>query len=140
MAKPTSEELLTAVASDPQAVAFVDANEVSSKYGSVKMLAIGAPDKAVLPNAETIKDGSYPYCELLMMYVPSNGKEIARDLAGFIVSGECDSICLNYGFIPGLRPIHKDALQTFENLYGRLSPMRKHRPIRRQAWSLGPSC
>jgi phosphate transport system substrate-binding protein len=119
MAKPSTEELLTAVSSDPQAVAFVNANEVSTKYGSVKMLAIGAPDKAVLPNAETIKDGSYPYCELLMMYVPARHHETASDVAKFITSGDCDSICLNFGVIPGLRAIQMDAIKTFESLYGK---------------------
>jgi len=118
-----SEAVLKAVASDPEAIAFVDAVPAMSAGDSVKIVAIGDADAssaapAARPNAQTIKDGTYPLAETVVLYVSGEASLAAQDFAEFIVSGEGGGVYRKNGFLPTLGVVRADVLAAFEKLYG----------------------
>jgi len=84
----------------------------------VKTVPIGVGKAAVLPNAQTIKDGTYPLAEMLVLYVLPNVPSEVRDSAQFILTGQGDAILRRHGFMPTLRAAIADVLAAFERLYG----------------------
>jgi phosphate transport system substrate-binding protein len=116
--KKDGAAVLEALSTDPAGIAFVNAIDVAGKADSVKIIGIGAADKAVFLNTQTIKDGSYPLADALMLYVSPDADPTAREFGKYILSGECDAVYLRYGYMPSLRSIRADVLATFEKLYG----------------------
>jgi len=117
--KKDSEEVLSALAGDPEGIAFVDAVAAASAGDSVRIVAIGASKSFVAPNAQTIKDGTYPLAKTLVLYVSPKASQAAQDFAQFILAGSGDAICCKHGFMPTLRAASADVLVAFEKLYGR---------------------
>lgn len=116
--KKNSEDVLAAVKTDPEAIGYVDAVVAASAGDAVKVLAIGqSTTTTVLPNAQTLKDGSYFMAEQLLLYVPSQSSELAQQLIQMILTGKGDAICRRYGFLPALREVKADAMDAFEKLY-----------------------
>ena len=132
--KKDSQEALSALAGDPEGIAFVDAVAAASAGEGVKIVAIGAGGStgltasgstgltaskdAVGPNAQTIKDGTYPLARTLVLYVSPKASPAARDFARFILAGSGDAICRKHGFMPTLQAVRADVLAAFEKLYG----------------------
>lgn len=124
-----SREVLGAVATDANAVGFVDAaifralddsSTRPSTQQAVKVLGIrmGKPDaeRVVLPTAETIANARYPLSQRLLLYVNPKAGKPAQDLAAFLASGgrsvtspffaaetSTRDIFLKYGLLPGIR-------------------------------------
>ncbi|MCL2701953.1 MAG: substrate-binding domain-containing protein, partial [Phycisphaerae bacterium] len=152
-----SSEVLAALASDPQAIAFVDAVAALSAGDSVKIVAIGSSPAAggkaggtavaspaaggaktggatgggkpdgdattdggpVSPNAQTIKDGTYPLATMVVLYVaPSATSPAGQEFVEFLQSGKGDAVIRKYSFMPTLRAESIDGLAAFERLYG----------------------
>jgi phosphate transport system substrate-binding protein len=116
--KDRSADVLTVLASDPQAIAFVDAVAASAAGGAIKTVAIGDLKACVLPNAQTIKDGTYPLAQALMLYVSPKAAKPTQDFAQFILAGKGDAVCRKHGFLPTLRMVRADAIAAFQKLYG----------------------
>jgi hypothetical protein len=116
--KQDSAEVLAALASDPQAIGFVDAVAASAMGGTVKIVGIGDGKSAILPNAQTIKDGSYGLSQALTLYVSAKSSAAAQEFTEFILAGHGDAVCRRHGFMPTLRVVRADALAAFEKLYG----------------------
>jgi ABC-type phosphate transport system substrate-binding protein len=116
--KKDSAEVLAALGSDPYGVAFVDAVAAASAGDSVKTVGIGEGAKAVLPNTQTVRDGSYPLSEALMLYVSPKAQGLCFELADFVVGGQADAICRRHGYMPALRSAQGGMLAAFEKLYG----------------------
>ncbi|MDD4890558.1 MAG: hypothetical protein PHU85_11595 [Phycisphaerae bacterium] len=116
--KKDSADALATLAGDPQAIAFVDAVTAAAAGGSVKIVAIGDGQAAALPNAQTIKDGTYGLATTLMLYISPKASGPASQLAQYILSGQGDAICRKHGYMPTLRSVRADAMAAFEKLYG----------------------
>ncbi len=116
--KKDSAETLTALAADPQGVAFVDAVAAMSAGDTVKIVAIGTDKTTIAPNAQTIKDGTYPLADTLVLYVSPKASQAAQDFAQFILAGKGDATFRKHGFMPTLRAASADVLAAFEKLYG----------------------
>ena len=116
--KKSSTEVLTALAGDPDGIAFVDAVAAMAAGDTVRIIAIGAGKAAVAPNAETIKDGTYPLADTLVLYVSPDAAEASRGFAAFVASGKGDRVIRAHGFVPTLRAAIADPLMAFEMLYG----------------------
>lgn len=116
--KKGSADVLEALAADPQGVAFVDAVAAMSAGDNVKIVAIGEGKATVTPNAQTIKDGTYPLAATLVLYVSPKASEAGQEFAQFVLAGSCDSIIRKHGFMPTLRAASADVLAAFEKLYG----------------------
>ncbi len=128
--KANSTKAIEALATDPYGIAFVDAVAALSAGDAVKIVAIEAttPSSAgsaaagkdtVLPNAQTIKDGTYPLAETLVLYVSPKASEAGRQFADFVLAGKGDATFRKYGFMPTLSEVSGDVLAAFEKLYGR---------------------
>jgi len=112
--KRNSSEVLAAVASDPDAIAVVDAAAVASPGESAKKLSIDG----ALPNAQTIKEGTYPLAETLVLYVSPNASDEAKEFVQFILSGRGDAVLRECGLMPALREVRASAAAGFQRLYG----------------------
>jgi len=95
--KKTVGEILAAMATAPQSIAFVDLAALPPDTDgdgvldgtSVKVLAIrpsGMNSTAVAPNARTIADGSYPLSQRLWLYVHPDASATAKDFAEFMAT------------------------------------------------------
>jgi ABC-type phosphate transport system substrate-binding protein len=118
MRKKTSAEVLTALSSDPDGVGFVDVAALTEAGETIKVVALGEGSAAALPNAQTIKDGSYNLAEMLVLYDSAKVSPAAKGLAEFALSGHQDAICRQQGFMPTMRLVQADALALFSRLYG----------------------
>jgi hypothetical protein len=131
--KGSSAEVLSVLAGDPHGIAFADAGAAAVSGETVKVIAIGsagpgqsetprngkpASGASVAPNAQTIKDGTYPLAETLVLYVSPKGSEAAQDFARFILGGGGDATIRKHGYMPTLRAVRADALAAFGKLYG----------------------
>ena len=116
--KKDSADALAALAGDPQAIAFVDAVPALAAGGTVKIIGVGEGKTAVLPNAQTIKDGSYELSQTVVLYVSPKASATASRFAQYILAGQGDAICRRHGLIPTLRPARADAIAAFKKLYG----------------------
>jgi ABC-type phosphate transport system substrate-binding protein len=116
--KKDSAELLIALAGDPQGIGFVDAVAASAAGDSIKILALGDGKSALAPNAQTIKDGTYPLAQTLILYVSPKASDAAGQFTQFILAGQGDAIIRKHGFMPTLRSMKADVLPAFEKLYG----------------------
>jgi ABC-type phosphate transport system substrate-binding protein len=131
--KGSSAEALSALAGDPHGIAFADAGAAAVSGETVKVIAIGsagagqleaprngkpASGAAAAPNAQTIKDGTYPLAETLVLYVSPKGSEAAQDFSRFILAGGGDATIRKHGYMPTLRAVKADALAAFGKLYG----------------------
>ena len=112
--KKTSAEVLAAIPNDPGAVAYVDAAAASTGGGQAKTLSIGG----VAPDVQSIKDGTYPFAEVLVFYVSPNASPRAKEFAQFILAGKGDAVFRQCGFVPTLRAVRENALAGFQKLYG----------------------
>ncbi|MCP4377893.1 MAG: hypothetical protein GY794_17160, partial [bacterium] len=115
--KKSSVAVLDALGGDPGGIAFVDAVSAMAAGDTVRILAIGEGKASVSPNAETIKDGTYPLVDMLMLYVSPEASQASKRFAAFIGSGKGDKIIRAHGFMPTLRTAGDDLLLAFEKLY-----------------------
>lgn len=117
--KADSNAVLEALRAEPDGIAFVDAVAAASAGETVRVLGIDAGKSVIRPNAETIKEGSYPLAELLVVYVSPKASPSAKAFAAFIAEGRGDGILREHGFMPPLREVKKSGmLAAFEQLYG----------------------
>lgn len=92
--------VVAAIASDPQGIGFVDAWVGGRGNKQVRVLAIQSGAGAgVLPKAESILDGTYPFSRPVLLYVSPTAGETTKDFAKFIVSGKCDALLAGYGLV-----------------------------------------
>ncbi len=115
--KKDSAEVLASVKGDPQGVGYVDAVLAASAGDAVKVLAVAQSGAALLPNAQTLKDGTYPLAEQLLLHVPSQPSDAAGRFTQMILTGKGDALCRRFGFLPALREVKADAMDAFEKLY-----------------------
>lgn len=116
--KQTSAEVLTVLSSDPEGVGFVDVAALADAGDTIKVVALGEGSAAALPNAQTIKDGSYNLAEMLVLYDSAKVSPAAKGLGEFALSGQQDTICRQQGFMPTMRLVPADAVALFSRLYG----------------------
>ena len=112
--KKTSAEVLASLSTDPGAVAFVDAATAATAGDLVKTLSIGG----VAPDVQSVKDGTYPFADVLVLYVSPNASSKAKELVQFVLSGKGDAVFRQNALLPTLRNVRADALAGFQKLYG----------------------
>jgi phosphate transport system substrate-binding protein len=93
-----NRELVAAVARDANAISFVGHGWLAP---SVRALPVGVErDRGVMPNAATIRDGSYPIYRPLLFYARgAPGREAAAFLS-FVLSAAGQAIVREHGFVP----------------------------------------
>ena len=74
--------------------------------------------RAVSPNAQTIKDGSYPLAETLVLYVSPKASPTMTAFVEYLTSGKADSFCRKHGFMPVLRSVQPTLDGMVKRLYG----------------------
>ncbi|MBN1123942.1 MAG: substrate-binding domain-containing protein [Sedimentisphaerales bacterium] len=95
----TAAEVISQVASDRQAIAFVDCTALP--HPGCKSIAIGPGKQAVLLTPKTIANGTYPYAEQVYLYTPQNISTPTEKLLAFMLKPEnVTDTLLQYGIIP----------------------------------------
>jgi hypothetical protein len=112
--KRDPEDLFSTLAREPDGIGVVDATAAVSAGSLVKKLGVDG----VMPNAQTLKDGSYPLTQPLTFYVTSNAAAGAREFAQFILSGRGNSVFWKYGIMPALSKTSPDSGAGIYGLYG----------------------
>ena len=102
--KKDTAEVLAALALDPQGIAFVDLAGIPQDSTAVRIVAIGSAGAAVKPDGKTVADGTYPLSKPLVLYVSPRASETAKDFVRFILSGACDAVFRQHGFVPASQP------------------------------------
>jgi len=75
----------------------------------------------VLPNAQTIKDGTYPLASTLVLYIsPKSSSQVGQEFVEFLQTGKGDAVIRKNSFMPTLRAESIDAIAAFDRLYGPL--------------------
>ena len=67
---------------------------------AVRGIAVGEGDRAVLPDIEHVRDGSYPISRSLHLLLPKNGSPEARDFGAFLLSKQGQAIVKQSGYLP----------------------------------------
>jgi hypothetical protein len=86
--KKDTAEVLAALSADPLGIAFVDLSALPADpaKAGVKVLAVTAGGKAVMPSAESIRTAMYPFSQRLFLYVHPKASDTAKDFAKFIAT------------------------------------------------------
>ena len=95
-----SEEMVNAVAKDPNGIGFVSYTFLSKSSG-IKEIPISDAENlpCIYPNALTIASEKYPLCRRLYMYRPaSSNNNYAASFARFVTSNQGQTIVENSGF------------------------------------------
>ena len=116
--KKSSDDLATALASDPQGIGFLDMTLAATNAQTLKTLGISDGKKAVLPNAQTLQDGTYRLGEPLLLYVPAEAKADTKAFVEFLVSEKTNAFYRQHGLTPAMRPLGEDVAEGFDRLYG----------------------
>ena len=95
----SNPEIIRQVESDPAAISYVGLGWVRPQ---LRVLSVKATTKssAILPNAESVRNGSYPLYRPLFMYLPENPKPLAATFVKFTLSKEGAAIVQDTGFVP----------------------------------------
>lgn len=102
-----SEELVTAVASDPTAIAYVGAASIRP---GVRVVPIATPSGASFsPTEETIREGRYPIYRPLLAYSRGEPEAASAEFLRFVVSEEGHAILRSHGFVPAASRLVRDA-------------------------------
>ena len=93
-----SDDLVRAVSADPAAIGYVGLGYLQ---GGVKALSLsdGDPRRAVLPDANSVRNGSYPVYRPLLMYTNGPPTGIVAAFLRFVLSTRGQSIVEKHGFI-----------------------------------------
>jgi phosphate transport system substrate-binding protein len=102
--KKDTAGVLAALALDPQGIAFVDLAAIPQDSTAVRVVAVGPAGTAVKPNGKTLADGTYPLSKPLVLYVSPRASETTKDFVRFILSGACDAVFRQHGFVPTSQP------------------------------------
>lgn len=99
-----NNDILTAVAGDPAAVAYVGLGWVDAR---VKALAVSpsAGQPAVQPALESIRTGTYPLYRPLLFYTLGEPAGTIREFLRFALSNQGRQIVAAHGFVPSDAPI-----------------------------------
>jgi len=111
--KKDTAEILAALILYPQGIAFVDLAGIPPDDKAVRIVAIGSGDKVVKPNGRTVAEGTYPLSQRLFLYVSPQASETTKDFVRFMLSGACDAVFRQHGFVPaGQRAESGEALRS----------------------------
>ncbi len=67
---------------------------------AVRGIAVGESNKAVLPDIQHVRDGSYPISRNLHVLLPKKTSFEARDFVNFLLSSEGQAIVRKTGYLP----------------------------------------
>ncbi len=99
----SSEELVTRVAADPYAVAYVGMGWVGPGVRALP-LALDADQPAIAPAAQTVRDGSYPIYRPLLIYTRGAPHGPAATFLRFVLSPAGQGLVTKHGFIASDTP------------------------------------
>jgi hypothetical protein len=116
--KRDSEEVMAAVAGDPHAIGYVDVVVAMSAGDAIRIMPLGERRAAILPNAQTMMDGTYVLSESFVLYVSPRASAAGEGFAAFVLAGHGDAVLRQHGFLPTLRSVRGDVHAAFERLYG----------------------
>jgi hypothetical protein len=117
--KNSAADVIAAVATDTDGIGFVETTEARAVGGKVKILGLTDENETtVRPNAETVKNGSYPLSETLVLYVSSQAGPMGKSFATFLRSDKCGAVYRKHGFVPGVQAVRQEMAAMFESLYG----------------------
>jgi len=92
-----SDDIVAAVAADPDAIAYVTAGRVTEAVRAVPIVAPGGVPVAA--SVETIRDGSYPIYRPLLLYVRGQPTTAAAALLRFCLSADGQRLVAKAGFV-----------------------------------------
>jgi phosphate transport system substrate-binding protein len=88
----SNQAIASMVAKTPGAVGYVGLGYVTDSVKAIKV-------EDVMPNAQTVLAGKYPYSRPLFMYTNGDPKGTAKDLIEFILSNEGQKLVAEEGFV-----------------------------------------
>jgi len=109
-----SREVISSVSTDPGGIGIIDAAAEVSTGDAVKKLSVDG----VRPNAQTIRDGTYPLARRLVMYVPPDASPAANKFVQFLLSDQANSLLRECALLPALREGRSEVVAGFMRLYG----------------------
>ncbi len=109
-----SREVISSVSTDPGGIGIIDAAAEVSTGDAVKKLSVDG----VRPNAQTIRDGTYPLARRLVMYVPPDASPTVNEFVQFLLSDQANSLLRECALLPALREGRSEAVAGFMRLYG----------------------
>ena len=126
--KRDDAEVIKAVMFDEQGLGYVNLAAIKPEHlaaeegqPGLRILAIGAGKKAVVPSAVTISDGTYPYAQRLQLLVSPKASDAAKSFVQFITSHDLDSVFREYGFLQAEPTGRKDERSATPEAAGALS-------------------
>lgn len=93
-----NRELLSAVAGDRNAIAFVGHGWLLPSVRALEIAVEGG--RGVLPDAATIRDGSYPIYRPLLVYTRGAPSRDAARFLSFVLGADGQALVRQHGFVP----------------------------------------
>ena len=88
----SNQAIASMVAKTPGAIGYVGLGYITD---SVKALKV----ESIMPSAQTVLSGKYPYSRPLFMYTNGEPKGTAKDLIEFILSKDGQKLVAEEGFV-----------------------------------------
>lgn len=85
------------VAEDSAAIGYIG---LAYMDDSVKMLGLGTEDEILYPEAELIRQGTYPLARPLQYYTNGRPEGVAKEYINFVLSDTGQEIIENFGYLP----------------------------------------
>jgi phosphate transport system substrate-binding protein len=92
---PSSEGIIAEVRDNPNAIGYDGLGYVTKEVKTLAISSLDAPDKFVLPSAETVNDKSYVISRNLYMYTQDIPTGAIKDYLDWILSPEAQQLLLN---------------------------------------------
>ncbi|MDW7732150.1 MAG: phosphate ABC transporter substrate-binding protein [Methanolobus sp.] len=95
--EPNTEAIVGEVAEDSAAIGYIG---LAYMDDSVKMLGLGTEDEIFYPEAELIRQGTYPLARPLQYYTNGRPEEVVKEYIDFVLSDAGQEIIANVGYLP----------------------------------------
>jgi phosphate transport system substrate-binding protein len=95
---PGTAAVVNAVAKDPNGIGYGGAAYAKGVRDAAVKKDAGSP--AVVPNAATVKDGSYPVTRLLYLYTRTRPAGDVKKFMDWVLSGEGQGLATQVGYFP----------------------------------------
>ena len=96
--KNSNGALAQTIAQTPQAIGYVSIGYINGDVKAVPVVA-GTSTEAIMPGAETVRNGKYPLQRELFVFTNGQPTGLAKDFIGFIQSADGQKIAEEEGFV-----------------------------------------
>lgn len=95
--EPNTEAIVGKVAEDSAAIGYIG---LAYMDDSVKMIGLGTESDIFYPEAELIREGTYPLARPLQYYTNGRPEGVAKEYIDFVLSDTGQEIISNVGYLP----------------------------------------